>query len=215
MPAAPRDPSNWRTDALPTSVGARFEEVFGLDRRPGSLVDLAVAVRRRLDGAPPGTGALSVEDLYEVDQSPHAVRVGDGTHRVRSVLDGYVLPALDPRPVEVRTSDPRTGADVTVTVGEGDATVDPAGAVVSVGAPADAMRRDSLTAAAVYETLCPYVGVFADEDAYEEWARETEAVPASVSPTDATALGWALTGRVAGHREPLVDQRGVFAPREW
>jgi hypothetical protein len=215
MPATPRGPSNWRTDALPPRVGARIEEAFGLDRRPESLVELAVAVRRRLDAAPPGTGALTVADLYEVDESPHAVRVGGRTHRVRSVLDGYVLAALDPRPVEVRSRDPVTDDAVTVRLDDDDAAVDPAAAVVSVGAPADATWRDSLTADDAYETLCPRAGVFADEGSCREWADRTDAAVTSVSPTDATALGWALTGRVDGDREALVDQRGVFSPRDW
>jgi hypothetical protein len=215
MPATPRGPSNWRTDALPPAAGARFEETFGLDRTPESLVDLAVGVRRRLDAAPPGTDELDVGDLYEAPQSPHEVAVGDERRRVRSVVDGLVLPALVPTRVEIETRDPVRSDRVRVTVADGDVRVDPPSAVVSVGAAPDAPRRDSVTAAGVYETLSPYVGVFADERAYRTWAARTDAVTTAVSPADATAVGWALTGRVAGRREPLVDQDGVFSPLEW
>lgn len=215
MPAAPREPSNWRTDALPEPVGARFQTAFGLDRTPASLVDTAVGIRRGLDAAPPGADALAVSDLYEVADSSHTVVVDGEPHGVRSPLDGYVLATLDPRPVEIRSRDPVTGDRVSVTVADGDARVEPSSAAVSVGVPADPRRRDSLTAAAAYETLCPYAGVFTTAETAREWTAGVDATAATVSPADATALGWALTGRVGGHHEPLVDQRGVFSPREW
>ncbi len=113
-------------------------------------------------------GAPRFEDLVSGEPTRHEVRVNGQALHTYCFLDALMLPfTLRGEPVEIRSESP-TGGEVTALATEGDGQA--------------------------RTTLCPYMGAFSSQAAYERWTEENpQAVTLALSPEEAFALGrdWA------------------------
>jgi hypothetical protein len=169
---------------IPPEIGKNLRALFDTDDRPETFGAWTDAVAETFgDEWPP-----AVEDLCHDEDGRHRAETEEGTYRFVCVLDAIMLPFLtDSAAVEVRSAGPETGATVTSRVTEDGIETDPEDAVLSFGV-AETDESAAVTPRLTYESLCPYVHAFPDEEAYERWAARIDA-PTMALPLSA---GFAL-----------------------
>lgn len=180
---------------LPRDVAEQFRVALGLAAAPATLDDWVDATASRLQDAGVSVG---FEELCLTESSRHEARVGDEVRYFACVLDALLLPFVldEPARVDVRSRSPVSDAVVEATVTRGGVSVDPEGAVASLGVAADvdpaAERGDPLAYGRA--AFCPYVNAFPDADEYEAW---DEATPAAVTTSLPLSDGFAIAGALA------------------
>lgn len=154
-------------------LAERLRVIFGLERAPATLGDLAAAY------GPGGEVQVREEDLYSDGPSRHAVRLGGGERHTHCVMDALMVPAMTGEAVEVRSEGP-LGDTVGLRLTPEGVETDSPDAVVSFGVA----RRDQ---GAVQQTACPYINVFPSPEAYERWAAATPEAITMALPLGAAA----------------------------
>lgn len=172
-------------------LARHYQRAFGLDERPATYGDWASAI---VDGfAADHDRSLSTDDLCDTEHSPHSATVGGATTNYMCAQDPLVVGLLAEEPVTVESTAPTANEPVTITF-EPDGTVDaePEGSLLSFGIDPDARAPERVTPEAMYGLVCPYGHAFPDDESYEAWARETDAVTDVLSVPAGIAVMGAL-----------------------
>lgn len=184
---------------LPPHVGARLAALYGRDRRFATADEWAAAVRETSRAALDRTP--TVEDLCYADDGRHAIEVGEETHSFVCVLDPLVVPFIRSEPATVHSTTPIEDATVTFDVGTDGLSVDPDGAVVSLGVARDVDGDEPMTPERVYRETCPYVHAFESPAEYEAWADGVDAATTSVPAATGVAIARGLATTLFGEAE--------------
>lgn len=176
---------------------------------PAALASELAAVT---DGGPVGTYGDWLEvmadalgrapmgsDLCRAADARHEATVAGETERFVCVLDPLVLPWLLDDTVSVRSTCPETGRPVRSEVdAAGKLAIEPASAVVSIGAsdPSAEGLDDPLDRA--YIGVCEYTHAFTDPAAYRRWADATDAATGHLTYGARAALARAIARRLGG-----------------
>jgi len=192
---------------LPSDFGERLRTVFGYETRPSTYGEWVQRVVASFETE--RERSLTTEDLCDTDDSPHsATRNGERTHYL-CAQDPLLVGLLAEEPVTVRSAPPnreepvriRFTGDETAAAPGGQATVsidvEPGGALLSFGVAPDATAPAELAPEAMYGIVCPYGHAFPDDEAYDAWAAETDAVTDVLSARAGIAVMAELIG-VAG-----------------
>ncbi|UPW01528.1 alkylmercury lyase family protein [Halorussus gelatinilyticus] len=172
---------------LPPGIGENIEALFGTDERPETVGAWVEAVAAAFDDDWPP----AVADLCHDDEGRHRAETDDRSYRFVCVLDAVMLPFLTGESVEVRSEGPETGETVTSRVSRSDIETDPEDAVLSFGVASVDSDADP-TPRRTYESLCPYVHAFPDEDAYRRWNDRTDAPTTALPLSEGFELARAL-----------------------
>lgn len=175
---------------IPPEVAENLRLLYGTDDGPATFGEWIEAIATVFgDDWPP-----AIDDLCHDDEGRHRAVVGTGdgteTYRFVCVLDAILLPFLVEssvgdsagKSVEVASECPETGERVTTRASRDRIEVDPDDAVLSFGV-AETDEHAEPTAELTYGAMCPYIHAFADRDAYDRWAAETDA-PTTALPLD-------------------------------
>lgn len=193
---------------FPVGLDARLAELFP-DHEPASFRELIEGWAEQLDLA---GGTPSLADFYadDADSAELEIRVAgaadgagpgleleEGADRFCCPLGPMVLSFLFDDPLELESTCPETGNEVTLRMEAGGVETSSPETVVSFGAPADLPDREygsDLTA--TQEQLAPYVRLFASRDAYDRWVTATDGVTVGLSAEAAHELAreayWAI-----------------------
>ncbi|WP_424019673.1 organomercurial lyase [Halorientalis pallida] len=179
---------------IPEPVGDRIADLYGVETVRTAedwLVALATALDST-DGEP-----LGVADLCTTDESPHVLERDGERQAYQCVYDPMIVPFLTDEPADVTTACPTTGETVTLEIRDGAVDVTPETAVFSIGVDASGAAEPPSTPAESYGYVCPYGNAFADWDAYEDWAADTDAVTAAIPLEYGVSLAGELGRRMA------------------
>lgn len=125
-----------------------------LDRWPG--------VYRNQAGEVTGFWGLALTDM------PHQMDIGDANVTAWCALDPFLIaPLLDSGEIRVKSQDPVTGEEITLSIGdEGLLDISPQTAVLSMLEPDGSFDHQ------VVETFCHYVWYFASPESGTAWTRD-------------------------------------------
>lgn len=138
-------------------------------------------------------GSLGVDDLCHADApSPHRGTLDGEVHHFRCFYDAVALAALADERVRIRTESPGGSAIEATATPEGDLSVDPAGAVFSLGVDETAAPDGTPALEDAYAAICPYVRAFPNRQAYHDWRATVPAATVAMPLDGATALAAAL-----------------------
>jgi hypothetical protein len=203
------------TIEVPDELASHFQRVFGLAVRPDTYGEWASAI---VDGfAVHHDRALSTDDLCDTEKSPHSATVGGETTHYVCVQDPIVVGLLAEEPVTVESTPPTADEPVTIEFApDGTVTAEPAGSLLSFGIDPEADAPERVTPEAMYGLVCPYGHAFPDDESYETWARETDAVTDVLSVPAGIAVMGALIDAAGFDRGTGLDwggPTGVRRPR--
>lgn len=160
---------------LPEPLGERVQETFDLWTRPDTYGEWAEGIVEAFEAD--AQHELSTEDLCETDDSPHSATVGGETTHYMCAQDPLVVGLLAEEPVTVESAPPNRAASIRIEFRPGgEIAMEPAGALFSFGIAADAETPATITPAEIYGLVCPYGHAFPNDDAYQEWAADVDAV---------------------------------------
>lgn len=166
-----------RLDAieLPADLAEVLTDVRPSNGHPSTMADVMDPAG---DWLPPDQ-SISVSAMYQDEETPHAVHLVDGVEHVPCILDALIVAlATSDDPVHIESISPVDEAVVEYHISDGVVDVTPREAVVSFGiAPEDAnglQYGDDFEENARIGS-CSYINSFADEQAYDRWATETDA----------------------------------------
>lgn len=158
---------------LPTDLAETVGEVGDRDEPPATLEECFTVFEAVLDDQ--GV-ALELEDMYQVEQTRHAVEFGETVEYVPCVVDALIVAlSVDDTPVDIRSTPPNGGETVEFLVSETSVTVSPESAVVSFGVAYEdaegdvATVKDTLNDESAIPTTCTLINAFPDSAAYEDW----------------------------------------------
>lgn len=175
----------------------------GVERAPRTLGDFA-QLHGHTDAFSPGE--LGIEATLLAEDSRHEVQLDDRSAHANCILDALILGFLEQDPVQVATRPPGSEEVIEFTVSERGIQGGNEDMVVSFGVsnqlPSDPAELEGSThedvLAIAHEHGCPKINLFPDEEAYQAWASEDDAVTMSMSLPQALALARdtveALTG---------------------
>lgn len=174
--------------ALPADVRiefGRFLDADGLE----TLGDLTDAFDRTV---PIERDAL----CYADEPTPHRGVLDGETYHFECFYDAILLAELADAPVDVRTEAPDGTVVEARATGDGEVTVAPDRAVLSLGirTDIDVSPDEEPTLEEGYAAICPAVKAFPSRSAYERWAKT---VPAATIGTPVSA-GATLAARLLG-----------------
>lgn len=160
---------------LPADMADVLVDVRPTNGRPSTLADVTDPTEEWL----PPERSLTLSAMYQDGETRHAVYLADGVEHVPCVLDALIVAlSTSADPVRIESTSPVDGAKIEYTISGDTADVTPREAVVSFGiAPEDA---DGIDYGDDFENdarigSCSYINSFVDEQAYEQWAEETDA----------------------------------------
>jgi len=163
------------TIQLPRDFGERVQRTFGFDERPRTYGEWADRIVESFETAHDRT--LSTDDLCDTDDSAHSATVGGETTHYMCAEDPLVVGLLADEHVTVESTPPNREEPVRIEFApDGTITADPEGALLSFGVVKDDDGPDAVTPEAMYGLVCPYGHAFPDDEAYDAWAAETDAV---------------------------------------
>jgi hypothetical protein len=179
------------TIEIPDELARHYQRAFDLPGRPATYGDWAHAIG---DGfAASHDRSLSTDDLCDTEDSPHSATVGGETTHYVCAQDPIVVGLLADEPVTVESTAPTADDPVTIEFDpESGVTVTPEGSLLSFGIDPDARAPERVTPEAMYGIVCPYGHAFPDDESYQAWARETEAVTDVLSVPAGIAVMGAL-----------------------
>lgn len=185
---------------LPPEMAAVLARALPTDDRPTTLADVFDPPEALL---PPDV-PHSTSDMYQEEETPHAVYLPDDVQHVPCVLDALLVGfSTGAEPVRIESTSPVDGVVVEYRVADDEVSVTPRDAVVSFGVtPADATglpHGDDAVAGTRFAS-CAYINSFPDARSYERWAGSTGAAPIMRLSVDEAAM--AAREVVAG---PLFD----------
>lgn len=198
--------TNWETlerIELPDDIANGLQRVSKTDEPPETLATGIRAIELTLADA--GL-EITVDQMYQPNETRHAVQFGDGVKHVPCALDALIAGLLvEAETVTIQSEPPNSGEAVQITVTETDVSVDPSTAVFSWGFaagdirdadPADAVDDDGTVSFAT----CSYINAFPDEATYRRWvAGLSEAIVMQLDIDTMVALaehaagGWVVT----------------------
>ncbi len=183
---------------MPRPVADQFQVALGLSHRPATLGEWVDLTARRLDAADVEVG---IEQLCVTDDAPHRVRLDGETYHFACVLDTVLLPFVIDHPgtVTVRTRSPERGTVIEAEVSTDHVTVDPSGAVMSLGIGRARPDRENGPLDGADAAVCPYINAFVDEAAYRRWASEADDAETMAVPFE---RGFQLAGALADALDP-------------
>ena len=155
-----------------------------------TLGEWATEIRRLTGG-----GAIDVDHLCHTDtETEHWGDAGDERYYFQCFYDAAILAAVEERPVDIHTASPGGTVVDAQAVGSDELSVTPAEAVFSLGIGTDAHEQSdgNPTLADGYAAICPYVKVFPDCEAYEQWADTVPAATVAMPLAGATDVASAL-----------------------
>lgn len=169
----------------------RLQTAHRLDAAPATLGDLTDGIRgvvaERLDGP------LAVGDLCVAGSTRHRAEWDGGIEQFHCTIDPMMVPFIVDEPVTVTSASPIDGTLVTIDVDGDDATVQPADAVLSLGAVAFE-EGDAFDWEAVIEGLCAYGNAFPSREDYEDWADGVDAETTAIPLAEGVGLAADLVG---------------------
>lgn len=191
LPDAMQDEPNSRPrlDAveLPADMAEVLGEVRPTNDQPSTLADVVDPAGEWL---PPGR-SISPSAMYQDDETRHAIHLADGVEHVPCILDALIVSLLTPDdPLRIESMSPVDDAVVKYQISDSFVDVAPEEAVISFGiAPEDS---DGIQYGDDFEDnarigSCSYINSFVDEQAYEQWADETDAAAVMKLSVDAAA----------------------------
>lgn len=161
---------------LPARLSDRAATVFDLETRPRTYAEWADGMAATFE-RDDHEQAIGVDDLCDVEDSAHTATVDGETTNFMCAEDPLLVGLLAEQPVTVESTPPNRAETVVIEFDRGQPIgVDPDGALLSLGIATDADAPTSNAPSAFYELTCPYGRAFPDDDAYEEWAAEADAV---------------------------------------
>lgn len=175
---------------LPPHVGAQLASLYGRAERFATADEWAVAVRESTTAVQGRTP--TVEDLCYLDDGLHTVERGGESDSFVCVLDPLVVPFIESRPATIRSVTPEDEATVTFDVGTDGVSVEPIGAVISLGAARTGATDDPLSPERIYQETCPYIHAFASPAEYDRWAAGVDAATTSVPAATGVAIARGL-----------------------
>ena len=174
-----------RQAALPPPLRALHRRLLGAFLAEAGPPDLAVVARLAAEleldpqaalaalaaadvvHADPASGRIRVAYPFSGRPTPHRVELAAGPSvQAMCALDALGIPQMTRRGGRIRSTDPTTGQDITVEVGDGAWRWQPATTVVLVGAAAD---QDAC--GAVADGCCPSTNFHADPQAADAYRR--------------------------------------------
>lgn len=175
---------------LPDDLADALADVYGLGSPPPDAATWIDAVGRaveRTTDAPPAS-----EDLCTVTDGAHVFDPAGGEPtRYACVLDPLIVPFLEGRPGTVRSETPG-GETVRLDVSGDGVTIDPQGAVISLGVDPACASPGPPTLEDVYAAVCPSVRAFGDRAAYRAWDADASAVTTAVGADVGVAMARGL-----------------------
>lgn len=176
---------------LPSAVRSTLGRFIGAES-VDTLGEWAGAIRQQTGGGP-----ISEDDLcFTNEERSHWGTVDGERHYFACFYDAVILAAISERPVDIHTESPDGTVIEARAVGEDELTVEPSGAVFSLGIDetVDAPPEGGPTLEESYAAICPYVKAFPDASAYEEWATTVPAATVAMELDGATEFAAALVG---------------------
>nr|WP_042186589.1 alkylmercury lyase family protein [Kibdelosporangium sp. MJ126-NF4]CEL17389.1 Organomercurial lyase [Kibdelosporangium sp. MJ126-NF4]CTQ91383.1 Organomercurial lyase (EC 4.99.1.2) [Kibdelosporangium sp. MJ126-NF4] len=170
-----------------------------LDRTAADLETSAAQVLARLHAADVvrlgGDGEIRVAYPFSAVPTRHRVRLASGVEVfAMCVIDALGIPPMLGTDAVISTSDPSTGAPITVTAARGLFAWDPATAVVFVGARPGGGPS--------VETCCDYLNAFTDRGQADAWVQAHPHIPGeTLAPAQAERLGKRIFGDLLTTRQ--------------
>lgn len=197
--------SRSRLDAieLPVGLAEVLTEVRPTDGQPSTMADVMDPAGEWL----PPDRSISLSAMFQDEETRHAVHLADGVEHVPCILDALIVSLVTPDdPIHIESTSPEDDEVVEYSISEGVVDVTPQEALVSFGiAPEDA---NGLQYGDDFEDdarigSCSYINSFADEQAYEQWANETDAAAVmKLSADEAVAVARQLAASELFETEP-------------
>ena len=186
------DAESVESKRLPAEIGRNLRSLFGTDDRPETFGEWTDAVAAAFGDEWPPDVAQLCHDEAGLHRAEVETGTGTETYRFVCVLDAVMLPFLtETSTVVVHSEGPETGETVTSWVSREGIETDPEDAVLSFGV-ASVEPDAELTPRLTYESLCPYVHAFPDEDTYERWSEGIDAPTTALPLSDGFGLVRAL-----------------------
>lgn len=163
-----------RNDLAPDLADA-FGQMSDSKESPETLREGLAIVNDVLDEEEIDVG---IRDMYQDEQTRHAVSVDENTEYVPCVMDAMIVAlSLDIKPIEVRSDPPREGKSVKFSVTHDQVKFTPENAVVSFGVVHEGTQEfatieKELNEPATIPLTCSLINAFPDSSAYERWAGE-------------------------------------------
>lgn len=191
----PADGTSYRQRPLPDELATVLAYAMDTDpdEAPETLEGLLALDRQAGVFHPDEQDA---EAMLVTGDSRHAVHLAEGPVHTYCVLDAFVLAMLQDEPVTVVTRPPGGEEAVELVVSDQGAWQAGEAMVVSFGfqasMPQDEAAFADASQAEILETThehgCPAMNLFPDREAYEAWARRSEAVTVPLGLAEALAL---------------------------
>lgn len=160
---------------LPPAFAERIQRVFDLETRPETYGEWAEAIVASFESG--HDRGLSTDDLCDTDASSHSATLDGETTHYMCAEDPLVVGMLAAESVTVESTPPNREEPITIEFDpDGGIVAEPAGALLSFGVVEDGDGPAHVTPEAMYGLVCPYGHAFPDDEAYEEWAAETDAI---------------------------------------
>lgn len=181
--------SSYETRRVPSALGERLQQSYGLPRPPATLGGLVALRWPAL-----GTATMEAAALCCGGPSRHEIVTDGQSRHTYCVLDTLLLPVIEGKAATVRSISPLNGEVVELTVTPERVEASPQAAVISFGV----LREGEGT---FYETGCPYINAFTSVAEYNRWSAATpEAVTLALSVAEAFGFAQALAGRGTSER---------------
>jgi len=172
--------------SLPGDLAEELAAVYGTDAVE-TYSDWLRAVAGALDREP------TTDDMCCVDDALHTVEIDGEREAYICVIDPLMVPFLEGEQAVIRSEAPVSGERVVAWVDpDGEVSVTPEDAVVSIGASRSAGTHIDDPVERGYVMLCEYVHAFPDRESYGVWAAGTEAVTTSIEYGEAVTLSQAV-----------------------